>query len=115
MQKSMMFDLTYEKQMENAKREWYNDGVEEGRAEGYSSGIAEGRASGIAEGTVRYLVASVVKKVQKNKTLDQIADELEESVEDIHPIYDIVKKHAPEYDADTITTEVLEARENEKV
>ena len=64
-QKSMMFDLTYEKQMENAKREWYNDGVEEGRAEGYSSGIAEG--------TVRYLVASVVKKVQKNKTLDQIA------------------------------------------
>ncbi|QWT52653.1 hypothetical protein [Eubacterium sp. MSJ-33] len=114
-QKSVMFDLTYEKQMENAKREWYNDGVEEGRAEGYSSGIAEGRASGIAEGTVRYLVASVVKKVQKNKTLDQIADELEESVEDIHPIYDIVKKHAPEYDADTITTEVLEARENEKV
>ena len=114
-QKIMMFDLTYEKQMENAKREWYNDGVEEGRAEGYSSGIAEGRASGIAEGTVRYLVASVVKKVQKNKTLEQIADELEESVEDIHPIYDIVKKHAPEYDADTITTEVLEARENEKV
>ena len=106
-QKIMMFDLTYEKQMENAKREWYNDGVEEGRAEGYSSGIAEG--------AVHHLVASVVKKVQKNKTLDQIADELEESVEDIQPIYDIVKKHAPEYDVDAITTEVLEARENEKV
>ena len=97
-QKSMMFDLTYEKQMENAKREWYNDGVEEGRA----------------EGTVRYLVTSVIKKVQKNKTLDQIVDELEESVEDIQPIYDIVKKHAPEYDVDAITTEVLEARGNEK-
>ena len=106
-QKIMMFDLTYEKQMENAKRDWYNDGVEEGRAEGYSSGIAEG--------AVHHLVASVVKKVQKNKTLDQIADELEESVEDIQPIYDIVKKHAPEYDVDAITTEVLEARENEKV
>ena len=106
-QKIMMFDLTYEKQMENAKREWFNDGVEEGRAEGYSSGIAEG--------AVHHLVASVVKKVQKNKTLDQIADELEESVEDIQPIYDIVKKHAPEYDVDAITTEVLEARENEKV
>ena len=106
-QKIMMFDLTYEKQMENAKREWYNDGVEEGRAEGNSSGIAEG--------AVHHLVASVVKKVQKNKTLDQIADELEESVQDIQPIYDIVKKHAPEYDVDAITTEVLEARENEKV
>ena len=113
-QKSMMFDLTYEKQMENAKREWYNDGVEEGRAEGYSAGIAKGRESGIAEGEVHHLVASVVKKMQKNKTLEQIADELEESVEDIQPIYDIVKKHAPEYDVDVITTEVLEARENEK-
>ena len=44
----------------------------------------------------------------------QIADELEESVKDIQPIYDIVKKHDPEYDVDAITTEVLEARENEK-
>ena len=107
-QKIMMFDLTYEKQMENAKQEWFNDGVEEGRA----SGIAEGRASGIAEGTVRHLVTSVVKKVLKNKTLDQIADELEESVEDIQLIYDIVRKHAPEYDVDAITTEVMESRES---
>lgn len=52
--------------------------------------------------------------MQKNKTLDQIADELEESIEIIQPIYDIVKKYAPEYDVDAITTEVLETRENEK-
>ena len=109
-QKIMMFDLTYEKQMENAKQEWFNDGVEEGRAEGYSSGIAEGRAEGY-----RRLVNSIIKKLQKNKSLEQIADELKESFEAIQPIYHIVKKHAPEYDADTITTEVLEARENEKV
>ena len=107
-QKIMMFDLTYEKQMENAKGEWFNDGVEKGRA----SGIAEGRTSGIAEGTVRHLVTSVIKKVQKNKTLDQIADELEESIEDIQLIYDIVRKHAPEYDVDAITTEVMESRES---
>ena len=109
-QKIMMFDLTYEKQMENAKREWYNDGVEEGRAEGYSSGLTQG----YAKGKVHYLITSVIKKVQKNKTLDQIADELEESVETIQPIYDIVKKHAPEYDVGAIATEVLEARGNEK-
>ena len=106
-QKIMMFDLTYEKQMENAKREWYNDGVEEG----YSTGIKEGYSSGISKGDVGRLVNSIIKKLQKNKSLEQIADELEESVETIQPIYDIVKKHAPEYDADTITTEVLEARE----
>ena len=110
-QKIMMFDLTYEKQMENAKREWYNDGVEEG----YSTGIKEGYSSGISKGDVGRLVNSIIKKLQKNKSLEQIADELEESVETIQPIYDIVKKHAPEYDADTITKEVLEARENEKV
>ena len=110
-QKIMMFDLTYEKQMEKAKREWYNDGVEEG----YSTGIKEGYSSGISKGDVGRLVNSIIKKLQKNKSLEQIADELEESVETIQPIYDIVKKHAPEYDADTITTEVLEARENEKV
>lgn len=110
-QKIMMFDLTYEKQMENAKREWYNDGVEEG----YSTGIKEGYSSGISKGDVGRLVNSIIKKLQKNKSLEQIADELEESVETIKPIYDIVNKHAPEYDADTITTEVLEARENEKV
>ena len=94
-QKIMMFDLTYEKQMENAKREWYNDGVEEGqgRAEGY-----------------RRLVTSIIKKFQKNKSLEQIADELEESIEDIQPIYDIVNKHAPEYDVDAITAEVLEVQ-----
>jgi F420-0:gamma-glutamyl ligase-like protein len=52
--------------------------------------------------------------LQKNKTLEQIADELEESVKDIQPIYDIVKKYAPEYDVDVIITEVLETRENKK-
>ena len=90
-QKSMMFDLTYEEQMENAKREWYK----EGRAEGYHR-----------------LVTAIIKKLQKNRSLEEIADELEESVEEIQPIYDIVKKHAPEYDVDAITTEILE---NEKV
>ena len=89
-QKIMMFDLTYEKQMENAKQEWFK----EGRAEGY-----------------RRLVSSIIKKLQKNKSLEQIADELEESIEDIQPIYDIVKKHAPEYDVDAITAEVLEVQE----
>ena len=52
--------------------------------------------------------------MQKNKTLDQIADGLEETTEIIQPVYDIVKKYAPEYDVDAITTEGLEARENEK-
>ena len=62
------------------------------------------------EGVIHQLVVSTVKKVKKNKTLEEIADELEESIETIQPIYDIVNKHAPEYDVDAITAEVLEVR-----
>ena len=40
--------------------------------------------------------------------------ELDEAVEDFQPIYDIVKKYAPEYDVDAITAEVLEVRENKE-
>lgn len=65
-QKIMMFDLTYEKQMENAKQEWFNDGVEEGRAEGYSSGIAEGRAEGY-----RRLVNSIIKNFRRISRLNR--------------------------------------------
>ena len=68
---------------------------------------------GVAKG-YRRLVNSIIKKIQKNKSLEQIADELEEAVEDIQPIYDIVKKYAPEYDVDAITAEVLEVRENKE-
>lgn len=66
-QKIMMFDLTYEKQMENAKQEWFNDGVEEGRAEGYSSGIAEGRAEGY-----RRLVNSIIKNFRRISRLNRL-------------------------------------------
>ena len=40
--------------------------------------------------------------------------ELEEALEDIQPIYNIVKKYAPEYDVDAITAEVLEVRANKE-
>ena len=37
--------------------------------------------------------AEIQKKVKKNKNLEQIADELEESTTKIRPIYDQVKQH----------------------
>ncbi|MGN0367806.1 MAG: hypothetical protein ACI4EK_03405 [Wujia sp.] len=82
----MIFDFTYEKQMENAKREWYNDGREEGQ---YLN-----------------LIGQVVKKVKKRKSIEQIADELETDEDQIKPIYDTVLKHAPEYDETAILEEL---------
>ena len=65
---------------------------------------------------VKFQKADIVRKavIFSEQQLFQIADELEESIEIIQPMYDIVKKYAPEYDVDAITTEVLETRENEK-
>lgn len=85
-QKAMIFDFTYEKQMENAKREWFNDGLEEGR--------------------VTKLIDLVVKKVRKGKNVGEIAEELEMDVADTKPIYEAVLKHAPGYDEKEILDEL---------
>ena len=48
------------------------------------------------------MINLIIKKVKKEKTLETIASELEENVEDIRPLYDMVKEAAPEYDVDKI-------------
>lgn len=93
----MIFDFTYEKQMENAKKEWYQDGKEEGRE--------EGREEGIEQGDKRRLVSQIIKKLGKHKSYDQIVDELEIEDTDIRKLYEVIVKHAPEYDMDAILQE----------
>ena len=75
----------------------------------------ENTAAVMKSGTLAVFATPAMIALIEETAWKSVADELEESVEDIQPIYDIVKKHAPEYDVDAITTEVLEARENEKV
>ncbi len=48
------------------------------------------------------MINLIIKKVKKEKTLETIASELEENVEDIKVLYDIVKEEAPGYDVDKI-------------
>ena len=69
----MTIDMTYERQLELAAIEYKE----------------AGRAEGRAEAKVK-LIATMQKKVHKNKSLEQIADELEEDIEDISPIYDAI-------------------------
>ena len=64
--------------------------------------LVEGRIIGRTEGEYRKLISLIIKKIQKNKELNQIADELEESDEVIRPLYESVLKEAPEYDLDKI-------------
>lgn len=67
----------------------------------------KGKLEGQTEGERKKLISLVCKKVSKGKTLSIIADELEETEDNISPIYEIVKSHAPEFDIETIYKELV--------
>ena len=67
------------KQMCDALLELMEDELKEMREKGISQGISIGRQE--------QLQILIAKKVDKGKTIEQIADELEETVEAIMPLY----------------------------
>ena len=75
------------------KRKARAEGLAEGRAEGHAEGHAEGRAEGRAEGETFRFIQLIKKKIQKSKSLIQIADELEEEPTDIQSLYECVTQN----------------------
>ena len=71
------------------KRKARAEGLAEGRAEGRAEGLAEG----LAEGDYFRLIQQIKKKIEKSKNLIQIADELEETPENIESLYHCIKDH----------------------
>ena len=76
-----------------ARAEGLAEGLAEGRAEGLAEGRAEGLAEGLAEGDYFRLIQQIKKKIEKSKNLIQIADELEETPENIESLYHCIKAH----------------------
>ena len=68
----------------------WNDGREEG--------VIEGRE----EGSCKKLINMIIRKLQKNKTTKQIAEELEEELEIVERICVAAKQCEPKYDCDKI-------------
>ena len=62
----------------------YNDGVEAGKEIGKSQGIEFGER--------RKLVEMVYKKIKRGKSVEEIADDLEEDIEVINPIFNEIEK-----------------------
>lgn len=62
----------------------------------------EGFQDGVIQGQELALLSMIVKKVQKGKSIEVIASELEEEVSAIQPLYDAVAAAAPEYDMEKI-------------
>lgn len=54
--------------------------------------LEDNRRIGVEQGIEQAMFRIVCKKIRKNYTLDMIADDLEESVEVIKPLYEKTKK-----------------------
>ena len=57
---------------------------------------------GRREGEVGQLILLVSRKIQKGKSMEETAEDLEEDISVIEPIYSAIKESAPEYDVEKI-------------
>ena len=71
---------------------------EEQKNEGRELGREEGRELGERQ----KIISQVVKKLQKDKSVSEIADDLEEKEEVIAPIYEAALSMKPDYDVEKI-------------
>ena len=72
-----------------------SDAIEE---RGIQQGIQQGILRGMQQGEEQKLIELICRKVRKGKTLQIIAEELEEEESSVSKIYDIVLASAPDYD-----------------
>ena len=85
-------------EMCNVSDYWEEVALQTGRKEGRK----EGREEGQKEGRKKEQVSLIVKKIKKNKTVAEIADDLEEKEEVIAPIYEAALSMKPDYDVEKI-------------
>ncbi len=103
----MALDFTFERQIELMKMEYYQDGFADGEARGETRGMARGEKNG----QLQTLISQTVKKLRKGKTIEQIADELEEDVATIAPICEAAEEFYPEYDEEKICRKITDLSE----
>lgn len=82
----MQLDYTFERQIELEREE----ATEEGWKRGLEQGLAQGLEQGLEQGTLDL----IRKKIAKGKSMELIAEELEETPETIQPLYERVKNES---------------------
>ena len=80
-------DYTWEKREQMIRKEEFEDGMEQGR--------------------VQILTEQVCRKLKKGKTPEEIADALEEPVENIQKICRIAEQYAPEYPVEKVCSALM--------
>ena len=81
-------DYTWEKREQMIRKEEFEEGMEQGR--------------------VQILAELVCSKLKKGKTPEEIADALEEPVENIQKICRIAERYAPEYPVEKVWHALME-------
>ena len=92
----------YDYDEEKVRKTLVDEAVEEIVGKAVEEAVKEAVDEAIRETSQLNMINLIIKKVKKEKTLETIASELEENVEDIKVLYDMVKEAAPEYDVDKI-------------
>ena len=94
----LLDEYDYETDIEVQREEAREEGSEEGRKLGREEGREEGRELGERQ----KIISQIVKKLQKDKSVAEIADDLEEKEEVIAPIYEAALSMKPDYDVEKI-------------
>ena len=105
-------EISAEKQMREiaeAHRR-YHINLNSAKSYGLRVGREKGREEGRSEGEVLKLVRQVCAKLSKQKSIEAIAEELEEDISLIELIYTVASKFSPNYDIEKIFDELNQYR-----
>ena len=80
---------------------------DEAEERGEKRGVARGEARGKAIGKASSAAEIVSKKVQKGKTLEQVADEMETTPEEIRKYYDAACKYISSFTGEELIEKIL--------
>ena len=75
-----IFEYNKDEEEKKLRKAEFEAGREAGIEEGRIAGIEEGRMAGLEEGRMELLKQLIQRKLSKGKSIDEIAEELEESV-----------------------------------
>ena len=75
-----IFEYNKDEEEKKLRKAEFEAGREAGIEEGRIAGIEEGRMAGLEEGRMELLKQQIQRKLSKGKSIDEIAEELEESV-----------------------------------
>ncbi len=90
-----IFEYDEEEHMRQEREQFWNKGMREGRRQGIQEGIQKGLEMGkvqLMQSEQKLLWNPVQKKLEKGKSISQIAEELESTEEEIQKVIERIKQ-----------------------